>query len=42
MAIYKNIVTDADDTVTTLIDRGGSVSGAIRKYQYQMLMGKMR
>ena len=31
MAIYKNIVTDADDTVTTLITRGASISGNINK-----------
>ena len=31
MAIYKNIVTDADDTVTTLITRGTSTSGEINK-----------
>ena len=40
MAIYKNIVTDADDTVTTLIDRGGSVSGAIRKISISNADGK--
>ena len=31
MAVYKNIVTDADDTVTTLITRGTSTSGDINK-----------
>jgi len=31
MAIYKNIVTDADDTVTTLITKGASTSGRINK-----------
>tara|TARA_R110002051_G_scaffold187709_1_gene257308 strand:+ start:1463 stop:1807 length:345 start_codon:yes stop_codon:yes gene_type:complete len=31
MVIYKNIVTDADDTVTTLITKGASTSGNINK-----------
>jgi len=31
MAIYKNIVTDADDTVTTLITKGANQGGNISK-----------
>lgn len=39
MAIYKNIVTDADDTVTTLITKNVE-SGAIKKISISNVDGK--